>query len=377
MMWLLIPLFLLFSFIYSSSETALFALPTYRRKGNPLIVRLMRNPRSVIVTVILANVLSNVAISSFSEGLLRRHMNIILSTLIVTTFILIIGEYIPKRVAMAKQKTISALFSPFVLVTEFIFYPLIILFKPLNKLNIYKKRFTIGDLRQVFYRGRSDGVISEQEYSIMCKLSTLNEIQVKELMSPRINVFFAEEDETVSEVIGKMDRWHKRIPVYSKTADNIIGILESKRLYLKEGKVKDFISPPIFVSENFRVSQLLKIFKKTANKMVVVINEYGGTSGVVDMEDIKRELIGEVEESGILQIDRNLWVVPGSINIDEIQSIIPIPKSNDYRTVSGFIYTLLERIPREGEEFSYKDYEFTIQDIKYNHIIKVKIKKKQ
>lgn len=376
MQWLLIFVFLIFSFIYSSSETALFALPTYRRKDNPLVVRLMRNPRRIIITVIIANVLSNVAISSLSEGMIDKQLNIMLSTLIVTIFILIIGEYIPKRVAMAKQKTISRLFSPMVLVTEYIFYPLIILFKPLTKLKIYKKRFTLEDLRQIIYLGRKDGIISEQEYAMMNKLSHLNDIKVKEIMSPRINVFFAEQNDTVSSVLEKMEKWHKRVPVYAKTRDNITGILETKNLYMEDRKVKDFVSPSIFVSENLPVIQLLKIFQKTAHKMVVVIDEYGGTSGVVDMEDIKKELIGEIEESVIEYKDKNTWVVPGSLGIDEIQQHIPIPRSNDYRTVSGFIYTLLERIPREGERFSYKDYEFTILDIKFNHIIKVMIKKK-
>ncbi len=377
MMWLLIPVFLIFSFIYSSSETALFALPAYRRKNNPLIERLMENPRRVIVTVIIANVLSNVAISSFSEGLIGRYLNLFLSTLVVTTFILIVGEYIPKRVAMAKQKTISKLFSPLVLVTEYIFYPLIFLYKPMSKLKIHKKRFTLGDLRHVIRRGQKDGIIGEQEYAIMYKLSRLNEIRVREVMSPRMNVFFAEQNEAVEDVLAKMDRWHKRVPVYSKTRDNIVGILELKNLYHREGRAKNFLSPPIFVSENLPVIQLLKIFKNTAHKMVVVINEYGGTSGVVDMEDIKKELIGEIGEKVIERKDENIWIVPGSLDIDEIQKVIPIPKSNDYRTVSGFIYTLLERIPREGEEFSYKDYEFTILDIRYNHILKVKIKKRQ
>lgn len=376
-MWLLIPVFLIFSFIYSSSETALFALPSYKRKDNPLIERLMRNPRRVLVTVIIANILSNVAISAFSEELLGTQLNIIISTLLVTTLILIFGEYVPKRVAMAKQKVISSSFSSIVLVTEYIFYPFIFLFEPLNKIKVSKKRFAPGDLREVIQRGRKEGAITEQEYAIMFRLSRLNEMQVKELMSPRINVLFAEQNETVEKVLGNLEEWHKRIPVYAETRDKITGILETKNLYGKKGKVSDFVYPPIFVSENLPVIQLLKIFKKTGHKMFVVINEYGGTSGVVDMEDVKNELIGEIEEGVALQKGENIWIVPGSIDIDELQGIIPIPKSNDYRTISGFVYTLLERIPREGEEFSFRDYEFTIMDARDNCIRKVKIKKKQ
>jgi putative hemolysin len=376
MEYFLILIFLIFSFIYSSTETALFALPSYRRKNHPLIMRLMKNPRRVIVTVIIANVLSNVAISSFSEDLVGMRLNIVLTTIIVTIIILIIGEYIPKRVAMSKQKTIARLFSPLIIISEYIFYPVILIFRPLTKLKIYKKRFTIGDLRQIIHRGRKDGILSEQEYIMLNKLSRINEMQVKDIMSPRTSVFFAEQNDTIKNLLSQMVEWYKRIPVYSKTRDNIVGILETKNLYMKDGIIRDYISSPIFVYENLPVIQLLKIFQKTAHKMVIVINEYGGTSGIVDMEDIKKELIGEVEKSVIEEKDKNTWIIPGSLDITEIQRLIPIPSSNDYRTISGFIYTLLERIPREGESFLYKNYEFTILDIKFNHIIKVMIKQK-
>ena len=377
MIYLLILVFLIFSFIFSSAETALFSLPVYKRKGNYLIDRLMKEPRRVIVIVIMANVLANVAISCFSESLLGEYIRIVPAALTVTTVILIFGEYIPKRVAMARPKAISILFSPIILCVEYLFYPILFIFRPFSKMRRDTKGFTALELREVFNKGRMEGVITEQQCTIMNKLSRLNKMVVKELMSPRINVFFAEQNQTVEEVISMMSGWHKRIPVYAGNRDRIIGILELKNLYQIKGPVKSFITPPIFVSENLPVIQLLKIFKNTAQKMVVVINEYGGTSGIVDMEDVKKELIGESEDVFIEQKEENIWIVSGFTDIDEIQDIIPIPTSNDYRTISGFVYTLLERIPREGEEFSYGDYGFTILDIKDNHIRKIRIKKKQ
>ena len=109
----------------------------------------------------------------------------------------------------------------------------------------------------------------------------------------------------------------------------------------------------------------------------MVIDEYGGTSGVIDIEDVEKELIWEEEDIAIHKKGENEWDLPGSTEIEEIQHIIPIPPSNDYRTISGFIYTILERIPKEGEVFSYRDYELIILDIKDNHIREVKIKKKK
>ncbi|MEA1913117.1 MAG: hemolysin family protein [candidate division WOR-3 bacterium] len=373
----LLLLFLAFSFIYSCSETGLFALPSYRRKVNPLIDLLMKNPKMVIVTVVIANVGANVAISSFSEGFLSQYTDLFISSLIVTVFILIFGEYIPKRVAMAKPKRVAILFSPFVLLAEYILYPILLLFKPLSKLAIHKKKFTHGDLREVINRGKREGMLTDQEFKIMHRLSLLNEVPVKEIMRPRTEVFFIEENDSIKGALKKMAKRYKRIPVYAETRDEIVGILELKKLYKKKGRVKDFMSPPVFVSENLSVIQLIRIFKNSSHKMIVVINEYGGTSGVVDIDDVKRELIGKRQNRSIQMEDNNKWIVPGSTDIDEIQNLISIPESNDYRTVSGFIYTLLERIPKEGEVFSYKDYEFTVLDIKDNHIRKVRIKKKE
>jgi CBS domain containing-hemolysin-like protein len=200
---------------------------------------------------------------------------------------------------------------------------------------------------------------------------------VREIMLPRTETPFIEEEEYVGEALGKVGKIRKRIPVFSGTRDTIIGILELKNLYGKKGKVKNYMSLPVFVYENLSLVQLIKIFNNSKHKLVVVIDEYGGTSGVIDIEDVEKELIWQEVDVKIHKRGDKEWDLPGSAEIEEIQQFIPIPLTNDYRTISGFIYTILERIPKEGEVFSYRDYEFTILDIKDNHIREVKIKKKK
>ncbi len=377
-MYYLIFLFLLLcSFIYSSTETALFALPEYRRKDNPLIYRLMSNPKLVLVSVIIGNIGVNVAISSVGEGILKVWVDLFFSALILTILIVVFGEYIPKRLAMTKSKKIATLFAPIVIITEYILYPVLLLFRPLTRATIRRKKFTAGDLRQVLIKGRKEGVLTDREFNIMTKLSRLHEIKVKEIMIPRTETPFVEKGESVNGALKKVEKRRKRIPVFSETRDKIIGILELKNLYGKKGKVKNFMSLPIFVSENLSLVQLIKIFRDSKHKLVVVIDEYGGTSGVIDIEDIEKELIWEDKDTLVHKKGDNEWVLPGSAEIEEIQHLIPIPLSNDYRTISGFIYTILERIPKEGEVFSYRDYELVILDVKDNHIREVKIKKKK
>lgn len=370
-------LFLLFSFIYSSSETALFALPAYRRKDNPLIYRLMRNPRLVLVTVIIGNIGVNVAFSSVGEGVFKTWMNLFFSSLLLTILIVVFGEYIPKRVAMAKSKKIATLLSPLIMISEYILYPVLFLFKPLTRFSFYEKKFTAGDLREVLIKGKKEQVLSDREFSIMTRLSRLNEITVKEIMIPRTEVVFVEESKTVSEALKKVGKSRKRIPVFSETRDKIVGVLELKNLYEKKGKVTKFMSSPVFASESLSLVQLIKIFKDSNHKLVIVVDEYGGTSGIIDIEDVEKGLIGEKPKTSIQERGENEWDLPGSVEVEEIQSIIPIPLSNDYRTISGFIYTILERIPKEGEVFSYRGYEIIILDVKDNHIREVKIKKKE
>jgi putative hemolysin len=377
MSYLILFFLFLFSFIYSSSETALFALPTYKRKDNSLVYNLMKNPRLVLVSVIIGNIGVNVAISSIGEGFLRTWVNIFFSSLILTILIVVFGEYIPKRVAIAKSKKTAYLFAPIVMITEYVLYPVLLLFRPLTRITIRGKKFTAGDLRQVLIKGKKEGVLTDREFNIMTKSSRLNEIKVKEIMIPRTETPFVEKEESVNDALKKVGKRRKRIPVFSETRDKIIGILELKKLYGKKGKVKNFMSLPVFVSENLSLVQLIKIFKNSKHKLVVIIDEYGGTSGVVDIEDIEKELIWEDKDTSVHKKGDNEWDLPGSAEIEEIQHLIPIPLSNDYRTISGFIYTILERIPKEGEVFSYRDYELVILDVKDNHIREVKIKKKK
>ncbi len=377
MYYLILLLLLICSFVYSSSETALFALPGYRRKDNPLIYKLMRNPKLVLVSTVIGNIGVNVAFSAVGEDILKSWFNLFVSSVILTALLVTFGEYIPKRVAITKSKRLAALFAPIVVITEYILYPVSLLFKPLTRMTFYRKKFTAGDLRQVLIKGKKEGVLTEREFNIMTKLSRLNEIKVKEIMLPRTETPFVEEEELVEEALKKVGRTRKRIPVFSETRDKIIGILELKKLYGKKGKVKSFMSLPVFVSETLSLVQLIKIFRNSKHKLVVVVDEYGGTSGIIDIEDVERELIWEDKGAVARKIGDNEWNLPGSAEIEEIQRFISIPLSNDYRTISGFIYTILERIPKEGEVFSYKDYEITILDVFDNYIREVNIKKKK
>lgn len=377
MYYFILLVLILFSFIYSSSETALFALPTYRRKDNSLVYNLMQNPRLVLATIIIGNIGVNVAISAIGEGVFKQWFNLFYSSIILTVIIVVFGEYIPKRVAMSKSKKLAGVFSPIVVMTEYLLYPILILFKPLTNINIPKQKFTAGDLRQVLIKGKKEGVITDREFNIMTKLSRLNEITVREIMIHRMETPFVEENEKVDKAIKRLGKRRKRIPVFSERRDKIIGILEIKKLYGKKGKARNFMSTPVFVSENISLIKLMQIFKNTKHKLVVVIDEYGGISGVIDIEDVEKELIWEEKKSTINKKSENEWILPGSTEIEEIQNFISIPSSNDYLTISGFIYTILERIPKEGEVFSYRNYEITILDTFDNHIREVKIKRKK
>jgi len=230
MYYFILLILILFSFIYSSSETALFALPTYKRKDNSLVYNLMQNPRLVLATIIISNIGVNVAISAIGEGIFKQWFNLFYSSIILTIIIVVFGEYIPKRVAMSKSKKIAGLLSPIVVVTEYLLYPILILFKPLTNITVPKKKFTAGDLRQILIKGKKEGILTDREFNIMTKLSRLNEITVREIMTHRMDTPFVEENENVNKAIKKVGKRRKRIPVFSERKDKIVGILELKKL---------------------------------------------------------------------------------------------------------------------------------------------------
>jgi len=313
--------------------------------------------------------------------------------------ILVFGEVVPKSLAITQAEKISKRVARTIELLSMILFPLVKLLKLLinglynlfrmNK-NRGKKEITEEDLITLINVGKDEGVIEEQEKKMIKNIFEFGDTTVKEVMIPRVDIDFAPHDISLTSIVNMIKKsGHSRIPVYEGTIDNIIGILYVKdilKIYrelfqLKEiFDVKKILRKAYFVPENKKIDELLDIFQKDRIQIAIVIDEYSGTDGLVTMEDVLEEIVGEIideydkEIELFKKIDENTFIADGMINIDKINEVlhVKIPE-DDFETLGGFIYKLIEKVPREEEEIIYKNIKIIIKRVIKNRIKRVKI----
>ena len=246
------------------------------------------------------------------------------------------------------------------------------------------------ELRQLIDDGEKQGVIEEEEHEMFRSILKFGDTIAREVMVPRIEMLCIREDASFDYVMNFISEdGHSRIPVYRDSIDNIVGVLYVKDLIRllytdKESfKVSDIMRPPFFIPETKKISELLREFQHKKVHLAIVVDEYGGTAGLVTIEDLLEELVGEIEdeydtapESMLIvdEHDKQAVSVDGRLEIDELEEYFQIPlKEDDYETVGGLIFALLERIPHEGEQITFKGLQFTIEKVDERRIHWVKV----
>ncbi|MEW6379002.1 MAG: hemolysin family protein [bacterium] len=247
------------------------------------------------------------------------------------------------------------------------------------------------ELRQLIDDGEKRGVIEEEEHEMFRSILKFGDTIAREVMVPRIEMLCIRQDATFDQVIDFINEdGHSRIPVYKDTIDNIVGVLYAKdllRLLHSLGRERfiaaDIMRPPFFIPETKKISELLREFQHKKVHLAIVVDEYGGTAGLVTIEDLLEELVGEIEDEYDIEEEQMLVVdeqdrqavsADGRLGIDELEEYFQIPlKEDDYETVGGLIFALLERIPRQGEQITYKGLQFTVEKVDERRIHRVKI----
>ncbi|MCK4309147.1 MAG: HlyC/CorC family transporter, partial [Candidatus Atribacteria bacterium] len=312
------------------------------------------------------------------------------------------GEIVPKSLAIANAETIAKKVArPIDIIASFVL-PLINFFKVIINTLFYfsgkkrikeKKEITEEDLITLIDVGKDEGVIEEEEKEMIRNIFEFGDTMVKEVMVPRVDVDCIPSDTKLDMILNLIKKYgHSRIPVYEDTIDDIIGILYAKDLlavyeqWFKSKEkfyLKKIIRRAYFVPENKKIDELLDIFQRDKIQIAIAIDEYGGTAGLVTMEDVVEEIVGEIideydKEIKLYEIiDNNTVIVDGIISIDKINELlnIEIPE-NDFETLGGFIYDLMGRVPNKNEKIEYKNVQITIEQVVKNRIKKVKIIKK-
>jgi CBS domain containing-hemolysin-like protein len=385
----LIALVLLSGF-FSSAETALFSISKVkarhiaktRGKTNTLIKKMKEDPHKLLSTILIGNNLVNVAASAIATALaIKLVVNhaVGIATGVMTLAILIFGEIFPKSLAtrnnifIAKLVIIplywlSILFSPLILILNFI---------PQITRKIQRKhKVTEEELMTFVEVVEEEGEIKEEEKELISNIFEFDDTNASEIMTPRGDMFVIDADETL-DLEGILKSGFTRIPVIEDDIDHVVGILNIKDLFMEQAKgngkidVRNIMNKPYFVPEYKKLDSLLQQFKKRKQHMAIVVDEHGGVSGLITLEDALEEIVGEIvdetdkDEPQIVRINPNEWIVPGKSEIEEVNEKIPmnIPDSRVYDTFSGYILDTIERIPKENEEISLGKFMVTVKEM--------------
>ena len=318
---------------------------------------------------------------------------------IMIFIILIFGEIVPKSIAVANAERISKRIARPIEIISIGLFPLIRFFKAIINIWYYffgkksikeKKEITEEDLITLVEVGKDDGVIEEEEKKMIRNIFEFGDTLVKEVMIPRVDMACIPSDTKLNSILKLIKKvGHSRIPVYQETIDNIIGILYAKDLlgiyekwYISKERfdLNQIIRKTYFVPENKKIDDLLDIFQRDKIQIAIAIDEYGGTAGLITMEDVVEEVVGEIvdeydKEIKLFEITKdNTVIADGNIDIEKINEIlnIEIPE-NGFETLGGFIFDLLGKVPKRGEKIKYHNIQIIIEQVVKNRIRRVKI----
>lgn len=338
----------------------------------------------------LNNLIPSLSISTW------RGISLVLITIILSYFTLIFGELVPKRLAMKHFekisfasigiiKVISVITAPFV---KFLTFSTNIVSKIFGVTENDESTVTEEEIRMMVDAGQEKGTIQKDEKEMINNVFELNDRTVSEIMTDRTNMFAVDENMSIGEVIEELteERGYSRIPVYDETIDEIKGVVYLRDILLsnknRNTKIKSLIKDAYFVPETKRINELFKEFQKNKKQIAIVVDEYGGTAGVVTMEDILEEIVGEIYDEYDTQtekyekIDENTFLVDGSISIYELEKILDIEiPDGDYDTLSGYILEELGRIPTAKEKpvIETDNAIYKVEKFEDNRIVSVKV----
>ncbi len=405
LLWMFVILICIFcEGFFSGTETAMVSVDRARIKAlaeqgskkHTLVDAILHTPEKFFSTTLLGTNIFEVLSNAIATLLIINYLGEqykYATILIMTPFILILGEIVPKTVYRyhAEQitpylvyplKVISILFYPFVIVLTWL-TTLFMMLLGVSSARL-KPHATREDLENYLDMWNIDSGLRTAEKKIVERIFDFSETEVEDIMIPLINIESLELHDHIDKAISCAQKTgYSRIPVFSEEAYNIIGIVHAFDLLTAQQKtqtLKDIMRPAPYVPNTAPVDELLKQLRTEGNSIAIVVDEYGGTIGIVTIEDILEEVVGEIydeydkEEHFFVKIGKNKYLVNARMEIDEINDHLKLqlPK-NDYETVAGFLLKHMERIPRIGESFQFANLKFIITEADKRSIKKVSI----
>jgi len=405
-----IVLLIVLSAFFSSSEIAMFSLPAHRTEalvedavpGSETLKQLKSDPHRLLVTILVGNNLVNIAMSSIATGLLAIYFEqgvaVALATFGVTAIVLLFGESAPKSYAVENTESWALTIAKPLKAAEKFLLPLILLFDYLtrivNKITggrsaIETSYVTREEIQDIIETGEREGVLDEEEREMLQRTLRFNDTIAKEVMTPRLDMTAVSKDSSVREALETaIQSGHARLPVYEVSLDNVIGVVHIRDLvrdldygekFSEDILLSDLIEPTLHVPESKNVDDLLTEMRAERLHMVIVIDEFGTTEGLVTMEDLTEEIVGEIlegeEEEPIEFIGDDTVTVKGEVNIEEVNEALELelPEGEEFETIAGFIFNRAGRLVEEGETITYEGVEIRIEQVENTRIMKARI----
>lgn len=399
------------SAFFSSAETAFISLPRTRVKhlvesgviGAGRVAKITEQPEKLLATVLLCNNLVNVAAAALGTTIAvsiwtdNENIGILVATIVVTILLLIFAEVTPKTLAIRHPERMALLYVyPLGVITK-IAYPVAVGLNWIasiltgGKAKVPHSLVSEEEIRSMISVGREEGTVEEAEAELLHKVFVFGDRTVREVMSPRPEVVWIEKGTTLADFLGiYAEHPHTRFPVYQDSFDTVVGILSIKDVLMaqanssldKKSVIDDLVRPVLFVPETKRITHLFAEMQSQGYPMVVVIDEFGVTSGIVTMEQLVGEIVGEMGDE-LVKADKDFEVIDdrtiqidGGMHVEEANQELGLElPTGDYDTVAGFLLSLLGHIPREGEQLRYGNLKLVVTQMRELRIEKILVTK--
>ena len=403
-LWVTLVILVAFSAFFSASETAFSSLNQIRLKsraddGDRTAARVLAMSEQydkLLSTILIGNNIVNIAAASIGTiiftKMLGAERGATVSTMVLTIVVLIFGEVTPKSLAKEMPETIATAVAPVLSLLMLVLTPLTWLFSQWKRLlnhfvhSSESDTITEGELMTMVSEAENDGELTDRESELIRSAIEFDDVEVEEILTPRVDVVAVADDISLEELAQTFaESGYSRLPVYHGTIDNIIGVVHEKDFYIarlkKATKIDDLVAPTLYTTGSTQISQLLRTLREQHHHMAVVVDEYGGTEGIITLEDILEELVGEIwdEHDEVTEDFRKQsdgsWLVSGSASVDDLFETLDLPEDEDIdsNTVNGLVQEKTCHLPKVGDHFSLGEYDGVVTRTARRRITEVRL----
>ena len=403
-LWAALVILVGFSAFFSASETAFSSLNQIRLKsraedGDSSAARVLAMAEQydkLLSTILIGNNIVNIAAASIGTILFTQMLGAergaTVSTIVLTIIVLIFGEVTPKSLAKEMPEKVATADSPFLVLLMALMTPLTWLFTQWKKLLGHfvhsgeADTITEGELMTMVSEAENDGELTDRESELIRSAIEFDDVEVEEILTPRVDVVAVEDDIPLEELAQTFaESGYSRLPVYHGTIDNIIGVVHEKDFYIarlkKATKIDDLVVPTLYTTGSTQISQLLRTLREQHHHLAVVVDEYGGTEGIITLEDILEELVGEIwdEHDEVTEDFRKQsdgsWLVSGSASVDDLYEELDLPEEEDIdsNTVNGLVQEKTCHLPKVGDRFTLGEYDGVVTRTAKRRVTEVRL----